>query len=149
VFGVVYSADDDAVFWGGPGIGAFRGDEPITVSQLSDRARASVCTGVPARVDVSDPVYKKRFWDVISGFGKIRMLGSASMSLVYVASGVADAYCEDGIMIWDVAAGLAIVQGAGGSQTNAPGRDEFSVNVFACNGRLTHPANVGPGANEQ
>ena len=149
VFGVVYSADDDAVFWGGPGIGAFRGDDPITVSHLSDRARASVCTGVPARVDVSDPFYKKRFWDVISGFGKIRMLGSASISLVYVASGVADAYCEDGIMIWDVAAGLAIVQGAGGSQTYMPGRAEFSVNVFACNGRLTHPANVGPGANEQ
>ncbi|MBT4096694.1 MAG: hypothetical protein HOE86_03565 [Gemmatimonadetes bacterium] len=149
VFGVVYSAGDDAVFWGGPGIGSFRGDDPITVSQASDRARASVCTGVPARVDVGDPVYKQRFWDVVSGFGKIRMLGSASISLVHVASGAADAYCEDGIMIWDVAAGLAIVRGAGGSQTCTPGRTEFSVNVFACNGRLTHPANIGSGANEQ
>ncbi len=149
VFGAVFSADDDEVFWGGPGIGAFCGDRPIAVSRASDRTSASVCTGVPARVDIGDPDYEKRFWDVVSSFGKIRMLGSASMSLVYVASGVADAYCEDGIMIWDVAAGLAIVEGAGGSQTNAPGRDEFSVNVFAGNGRLTHPSNIVAGADEQ
>ena len=142
VFGVIYSADDDAVFWGGPDLGAFCGDDPITVSETSDRSRASVCTGVPARADLGDPVFRNRLWEVVSSFGKVRMLGSAAASLVRVASGIADSYCEDGIMIWDVAAGIAIVEGAGGSHFSRPGRTEFSVEVFASNGRLTHPADV-------
>jgi myo-inositol-1(or 4)-monophosphatase len=140
IFGVVYSADDDAVYWGGPGIGAFRGDDPITVSDISDRSRASLCTGMPARADLEDPMFKKRFWKAALGFGKTRMLGSAAVSLARVASGAADAYCEDGIMIWDVAAGLAIVMGAGGAQTRTPVAADHSFDVFASNGHLTHPA---------
>jgi myo-inositol-1(or 4)-monophosphatase len=42
------------------------------------------------------------------------MIGSAASSLLLVAQGNADAYVEDQIMLWDVAAGLAILQGAGG-----------------------------------
>ena len=38
----------------------------------------------------------------------------AALSLAYVAAGLADAYAEDDIMYWDVAAGLALVQAAGG-----------------------------------
>ena len=43
------------------------------------------------------------------------MLGAASLSLLRVACGAADTYFEDQIMLWDVAAGLAIIQGAGGN----------------------------------
>ena len=136
VFGVVYAAADDAIFWGGPNLGAFCNDDPIAVSETSDRNRASVCTGVPARADLEDPVFRNQLWEVVSTFGKVRMFGSAAVSLVLVASGVADAYCEKGIMIWDVAAGVAIVEGAGGSKSCLPGRTEFSVDVFASNGRL-------------
>lgn len=42
------------------------------------------------------------------------MLGSAALSLAYVASGKVDAYYEKNIKIWDVAAGLALVKAAGG-----------------------------------
>jgi len=42
------------------------------------------------------------------------MLGSAAVSLVNVAKGSIDVYSEKNIMLWDVAAGLAIIQGAGG-----------------------------------
>ena len=43
------------------------------------------------------------------------MIGSASLSLCLVAEGVFDAYYEKNIMIWDVAAGLAILKYSGGS----------------------------------
>ena len=42
------------------------------------------------------------------------MIGSAALSLAYVACGRVDAYGEDDIMLWDVAAGIALVRAAGG-----------------------------------
>ena len=57
---------------------------------------------------------------MVSSYNKVRMLGTASLSLLQVACGSADAYFEDQIMLWDVAAGLAILQGAGGNYTIDP-----------------------------
>jgi fructose-1,6-bisphosphatase/inositol monophosphatase family enzyme len=45
----------------------------------------------------------------------IRTIGSAAMSLLLVARGSADFYAEEAVMPWDVAAGLAIVEGAQGA----------------------------------
>jgi myo-inositol-1(or 4)-monophosphatase len=45
---------------------------------------------------------------------KVRMIGSAAISLAKVASGIGDVYSETSIMPWDVAAGVALVEGAGG-----------------------------------
>jgi len=41
---------------------------------------------------------------------KVRMIGSAAMAACYVASGKAETYKENGIFLWDVAAGAAIVK---------------------------------------
>jgi myo-inositol-1(or 4)-monophosphatase len=49
-----------------------------------------------------------------SDFHKVRMFGSAALSLAYVASGRCDSYWEKRIKLWDVAAGLALVRAAGG-----------------------------------
>ena len=51
----------------------------------------------------------------LAAFAKIRMIGSAALSLAWVAAGRFDAYAENGIRWWDVAAGLALVEGAGGA----------------------------------
>jgi len=45
---------------------------------------------------------------------KVRMIGSAAMASVYVAAGKAETYKENGIFLWDIAAGAAIVNAAGG-----------------------------------
>ena len=45
---------------------------------------------------------------------RIRLFGSAAMSLSFVAAGITDAYMEENIMLWDVGAGCAIVKAAGG-----------------------------------
>jgi myo-inositol-1(or 4)-monophosphatase len=61
------------------------------------------------------------------------MLGSASISLLKVATGSAEMYTEKDIMLWDVAAGLAIVEGAGGVISVLPGSSKDSLNVVATN----------------
>jgi myo-inositol-1(or 4)-monophosphatase len=63
-------------------------------------------------------------------------LGSAALSLAYVASGRADAYHENDIAIWDVAAGIAIVKAAGGVAHFRPSRIENRLIVKAGNSVL-------------
>ena len=69
-------------------------------------------------------------------YKKVRMLGSAALMLAQVAAGRFDVYEEEDINIWDVAAGLAILQAAGGCYTIIPGANEFQYNVRASNGIL-------------
>jgi myo-inositol-1(or 4)-monophosphatase len=73
----------------------------------------------------------------VQGFRKLRLLGSAALSLCYVACGRVDAYRENGIMLWDVAAGCAIVDAAGGTVLVEKLEHPASpVHVLATNGRL-------------
>ena len=62
------------------------------------------------------------------------MLGSASQSLLQVAQGSVEAYVESSIMIWDVAAGIAIVEGAGGEfRINYKKDYNYPLEVIASN----------------
>ncbi len=83
----------------------------------------------------------------IQAYKKIRLLGSAALSLAYVACGRADAYQEDQIALWDVAAGVAIVRAAGGvAQVRLTG-DGPAVTVRAGNRYLVRrAASTGRGA---
>ena len=68
---------------------------------------------------------------------KCRMLGSAALDLAYVACGRLDAYLEQGISLWDIAAGALLVKSAGGrvdltSLQDMP--DKFRI--IASSGRL-------------
>ena len=56
--------------------------------------------------------------NLMQSFNKVRMLGSASQSLLKVAQGSVEAYVESNIMIWDVAAGALLVEEAGGIVNN-------------------------------
>ena len=69
------------------------------------------------------------------------MIGTAAMSIVNVAKGVADAYFEKNIMIWDVAAGLAIIEGAGGSYSLKNTQIENSLDITASNKQLLDKIN--------
>ena len=114
LFGVVARGDCPAIYAGGQGFPSMRNGRSIRVSGVSDRARATVATGLPARFDLSKTSDRDGLLTDISGFAKVRMLGSAAVSLCMLAEGAVDCYAERGIMLWDVAAGLAIVEGAGG-----------------------------------
>lgn len=132
IFGVVGEYPSGTIYWGGYKFGAFANKDSIRVSSVKDASRAVLCSGLPSRFDFSSKSMEKSF-KIFSDFGKVRMLGSASLSILQVARGSADAYTERDIMIWDVAAALAILQGAGGEFSISPGRFENSHDIFASN----------------
>lgn len=140
VFGVVYNLTERQLYWGGPECGAFADDLPIAVSTITEQGRACLCTGFPARFEFDAEHARQDFWQRVTPYAKVRMIGSAAVALLHVARGSADAYFEKNIMLWDVAAGLAIVQGAGGVIRYMPGELEHSLDVEADNGRMSSTA---------
>ena len=137
IFGVIYSLAGRNLVWGGPGIGAFADGRRISVSDTSKQTQASICTGFPVRFDLANDSAMKDFWRMVTPYAKVRMLGSAAVSLLHVATGAADAYSEQNIMLWDVAAGLAIVEGAGGVSVMEKSDSNWCYRVFASNAALS------------
>jgi myo-inositol-1(or 4)-monophosphatase len=113
VLGVIYDFNRDLLYEGVIGSGAWLNKYPIRVKPYRCPAKAILCTGFPASMDFSETAMNT-FVNRVKKFRKIRMIGSAALSLAYVASGKVDAYYEKNIKIWDVAAGLALVKAAGG-----------------------------------
>jgi myo-inositol-1(or 4)-monophosphatase len=139
VFGVIYDLQQRQLAWGGPGLGAFAAGRPISVSNTCQLAHASICTGFPVRFDFDSDDAARRFLRTVRSYAKVRMLGSAAASLLHVARGSADVYLERNIMLWDVAAGIAIVAGAGGQVYYAPGSIATALDVCVSNGNLPAP----------
>ena len=115
---------------------AWRDGEEIKVSRIVDISQAAICTGFPVRFDLSGDGAWENLRNQVSPFAKVRMLGSAAASLACVADGRAEAYSEEGIMLWDVAAGIAIVEGAGGRVRWTQKEGSSALDVYADNGRL-------------
>lgn len=114
MLGVLYSLNTRVLSWGGQDIGAWSDGRAIRVSATTRMDDGLICTGIPARFQSNNQNSVNAYFQIITMFSKVRMLGSAASSLLLVAQGGADAYFEDQIMLWDVAAGLALVKGAGG-----------------------------------
>src|SRR5258708_6455047 len=69
---------------------------------------------------------------------KLRAMGSAALDLAYVATGRLDAYIEQGVNLWDIAAGIVLVEEAGGvveAEVNAGGK----YKVCAHSGLIEYP----------
>jgi len=133
IFGVLASYPSGKVAWGGKTIGAFLANDKLSVSTINKSEKGILCTGFPSRFNFDDKSISSHVY-LMAKFSKTRMLGSASQSLLQVAKGAAEAYFESNIMIWDVAAGLAIVEGAGGKfNIKIKKSYETPVDVFAHN----------------
>lgn len=135
--GVVYDFDRDEMFSALVGAGAWLNGSAVHVRSAPPE-RAVLCTGFPAGTDFT-PTAVSRFVGQVGKFRKIRLLGSAALSLAYVAAGRADVYFERNIRIWDVAAGLAIVRAAGGEFVCAPSLVAHALTVYAHNGACPWP----------
>jgi len=114
VLSVVYDFNNKEMFLGVASEGAWLNGQEIKVSNNRKKKQAVLCTGFPINTDFT-PDAVRTFIEDIRSYKKVRLLGSAALSLAYVASGRADAYQENDIAIWDVAAGIAIVKAAGGA----------------------------------
>ena len=113
VLGVVNRFEKNEMFTGIRGKGAYYNDVIMKPSRMIKVEDSILATGFPIKRNYEDESLKKSI-NMIQQFKKIRMLGSAALMGVYVAMGRFDAYVEEGIYIWDVAASLAILEAAGG-----------------------------------
>ncbi|HAB19071.1 MAG TPA: inositol monophosphatase family protein [Verrucomicrobiota bacterium] len=135
VLGVIYDLPRRLLYTGCCGVGAWRDGKPIRVSETDRSDQAILATGFPTGRDYGARSLES-FILRVQAFKKIRMIGSAVLSLVMVAEGVFDTYLEEDIMIWDVAAGLALVNSAGGTIKMTAGRRPHAVTASATNGRI-------------
>ncbi len=114
LLGVVYDFTRDELYSGlCETKKGFLNDQPLKVSSTTESAKASLATGFPVNRDYSNESLEGMI-GYFQRFKKIRMFGTAALSLAWVSCGKVDAYYEEDIMYWDVAAGLALVEAAGG-----------------------------------
>ena len=111
LLGIIYNFNTNELFHAQHEIGAFLNDLPISVSNISEKYKASLTTGFPASESIESSL---DFLDGLKEWKKIRMFGSAALSCAYIASGRCDAYIEKGVYLWDFAAGICLVNEAGG-----------------------------------
>jgi len=135
VFGVIFDFFHDQMYAGEVGEGAWINNTPIRVSSTSSKASATLSTGFPSKRSYDTDSLSNSI-ERIQQFKKIRMIGSAAMSLANVARGVFDAYFEEDIWFWDVAAGVAIISAAGGEFNISNVKENWQMNVYAGNGIL-------------
>jgi myo-inositol-1(or 4)-monophosphatase len=131
ILGVVFDFWRDEMFAGGAGLGLTLNGRKLTPRWASDVPHAVLCTGFPSGTDRGSAAVQG-FVGRVERFKKIRMLGTAALALAYVAASRADAYFEESIKLWDIAAGLALVEAAGGHTRVEPVPGQpLSFNVWA------------------
>jgi myo-inositol-1(or 4)-monophosphatase len=134
--GVIYDPNRDECFKAIKNGGATCNGKPIRVSSRTQLNEAILALGFSKGQDSIDKCIELyRYY--ASQARKLRAMGSAALDMAYVASGRLDAYIEQGIKIWDIAAGQLLIEEAGGkviltSKDNIP----HNYSVCAWNGLL-------------
>jgi myo-inositol-1(or 4)-monophosphatase len=138
--GVIHAPFLGEVFHAVRGGGAWLNGAPIRVSAMASGAATLIATGFPFKPGKGDPtVYLQLVGDFLRTTHGVRRAGSAALDLAYVACGRVDGYFEIGLQPWDIAAGLLLVEEAGGQVSGWPGDDRpplDSGRVLASNGRV-------------
>jgi myo-inositol-1(or 4)-monophosphatase len=120
--GVVLNVARGDEFTASKGGGAFLDGKPIHVSNLREPQRSLIGTGFPFKTIDLLPTYVEQFSLVMRGTAGIRRAGSAALDMSSVACGRFDAFWELVLAPWDVAAGILMVQEAGGVVTDLDGK---------------------------
>jgi myo-inositol-1(or 4)-monophosphatase len=140
IAGVVYDPTRDELFTAAKGNGAFLNGEAIHVSTIAELKAALVATGFPSHKRHKNPNIHFYHQITLRSHG-IRRAGSAAIDLCYVAAGRLEGFWEFNLNPWDTAAGVLIVEEAGGRVSGFDG-SPFQINsneTLASNGILHQP----------
>lgn len=117
VVGVVFNPLQQELFQAAKGLGATLNRRPIRVSGIADLSRSLLVTGFAYdRHQTTDNNYAE-FCHLTQLTQGVRRSGSAALDLAAVACGRLDGYWERGLSLWDIAAGIVLVEEAGGQVT--------------------------------
>jgi myo-inositol-1(or 4)-monophosphatase len=130
LIGVIHDPLRDHTFVAERGRGARLNHEPIHVSRVASMGDAMVGLDWGHSNEVREliMVYLHR---VVPGVGTVRVLGSTTLALAYVAAGWLDAYFHMGLKPWDAAAGMLIITEAGGRCSTLEGKT-YRVDLPGC-----------------
>lgn len=118
---VVYDPVKQEMFTASRGSGAQLNGRRIRVSKSAGLTAALIGTGFPFKNITLLPAYLQMFTAVSQDTSGIRRAGSAALDLAYVAAGRLDGFWEMGLNIWDMAAGVLLIEEAGGNVTDFQG----------------------------
>lgn len=135
---VVYDPTRDELFTADRGNGALLNDRRLRVSEQTSLQGALLGTGIPFRDQRYIDAYLAMLKSMVKDTAGIRRPGSAALDLAYVAAGRVDGFWELGLSAWDMAAGVLLVQEAGGMVSDIRGGDRHmdSGNVVAASLKL-------------
>jgi myo-inositol-1(or 4)-monophosphatase len=128
----------EQLFWAAPGQGAWCNGQALRVSDCSRIADSLLATGFAYdRVEQPDNNYAEFAYFTHRSHG-VRRAGAAALDLAYVALGRLDGYWERGLAPWDLAAGVVLVEQAGGVVSAYDGSplELGAGRVIACAPRL-------------
>lgn len=112
--GLVLDPVREELFSAVKGSGAYLNDEPIRVRESATLEDSLIATGFPFRTRPIIEPYLKSLRHIFESVSGIRRAGAAALDLAYVAAGRVDGFWEPGLSPWDVAAGVLLVEEAGG-----------------------------------
>lgn len=136
-FGAVYAPALDDYYCASKGQGAFRNGKPIRVSELDDLGDAMIGTGFACLRSYLEQNNLERFCRIAQLTTGQRRLGSAAVDICLVADGQLDAFWEQELNLYDVAAGALIAQEAGATVTDFQGNAGiFPKNILVTNGKI-------------
>lgn len=120
IAGVIYDPTRDETFAATKGEGASLNGAKISTSGETNMAMAMAMASLPVGADKDDPAVR-RFLDSMAHLQTVQRSGSAALNLACVACGRIDAFWSSSLKPWDVAAGVLIVQEAGGTVSDLRG----------------------------
>jgi myo-inositol-1(or 4)-monophosphatase len=133
--GVIYDPMLDELFAVGPGHEPTRNGKPIQVSKRAAWSEAVITVGFSKTNEAID-IGLERYRRIAHRVRKTRMLGSAALGMAYIACGRLDAYFEEAVSLWDIAAGELLIQRAGGAVLRLPKPGSEKFGVISSNGLL-------------
>lgn len=125
LLGVTYEVCRDEMFVAWKGGGAFCNKKPIKVTSNSTLQSSFTIVGFPYDLLGKSPQYFAMLSKLNGQSMGIRCTGSAAVDMAYVAAGRVDAFFEFNLKLWDIAAGIILVQEAGGKVTDFTGGKNY------------------------
>lgn len=123
--GVVYDPVKQELFTAARGGGATLNNRRLRVTKQAGLVGALLGTGIPFKDQSYVDAYLAMLKDLLKDAAGIRRAGSAALDLAYVAAGRLDGFWEIGLKQWDMAAGVLLIQEAGGIVSDLEGGDKY------------------------
>ena len=136
ILGVIFDPSQNELWTVAEGVPPTLNGKPICCSTRAEMSECVVTVGFSKSKESLDAGFE-RYKRISYSVRKTRMLGSAALAMAYIACGRLDAYVEEQISLWDIAAGKMLVEQAGGSVTLRPGvAKEGTMFICATNGKV-------------